>query len=113
VLLCQLLLFRRSSPFGRPPQKVDQGRNPAVRRLPEPAYVLDARAVYCHADCMTRAAKKLLEEFDSLSDADRAEVTAAVLRRLASSPHGLPDDGDLTAAADQVFLQLDQRESAE
>lgn len=62
---------------------------------------------------MTRAAKKLLEEFDSLSDADRAEVAAEVLRRLAFSPHGLPDDGDLTAAADQVFLELDRRESAE
>jgi hypothetical protein len=62
---------------------------------------------------MTRAAKKLLEEFDSLSDADRAEVAAEILRRLAFSPHGLPDDGDLTAAADHVFLQLDRREPAE
>jgi hypothetical protein len=32
---------------------------------------------------MTRAAEKLLEEFDALSDDERAEVAAEVLRRLA------------------------------
>jgi len=47
---------------------------------------------------MTRAAKKLLEEFDSLSDADRAEVAAEVLRRLALSRHGgmkTPERGEI------------------
>jgi hypothetical protein len=53
---------------------------------------------------MARTARKLLEEFDSLSDADRAEVVAEVLGRAASSQHGFPKDGDLTAAADGVFL---------
>jgi hypothetical protein len=32
---------------------------------------------------MTRAAQKLLDDFGSLSDEERAEVTAEVVRRLA------------------------------
>jgi hypothetical protein len=62
---------------------------------------------------MTQAAKKLLEEFDALQDSDRAEVLAELLRRVALAPHDLPNDDDLTAAADRVFLELDRREQSQ
>lgn len=60
---------------------------------------------------MTEAAKKLLEAFDSLSQPERQELPRELLRRAASSEHGLPDDADLVAAADEVFLDLDRREN--
>lgn len=59
---------------------------------------------------MTQAAKKLLEEFEALQEPDQAEVLAELLRRIALSPHDLPDSEDLTAAADRLFLELDRRE---
>ena len=59
---------------------------------------------------MTQAAKRLLEEFDTLQDPDRAEVLAELLRRVAMAPHYLPDPDDLTAAADLLFVELDRRE---
>ena len=59
---------------------------------------------------MTQAGKKLLEEFDALQEDDRAEVLAELLRRVALSPHDLPDPEDLVAAANQVFIELDRRE---
>jgi hypothetical protein len=62
---------------------------------------------------MTHAAKKLLEEFDALQDADRAEVLAELLRRVALAPHDLPDNEDLTAAADRLFSELDRREQSQ
>ena len=62
---------------------------------------------------MTQAAKKLLEEFEALQDADRAEVLAELLRRVALAPHDLPDSDDLTAAADRLFSELDRREQSQ
>lgn len=61
---------------------------------------------------MTQAAKKLLEEFDALQEADRAEVLAELLRRVALVPHDLPDPDDLVSSADQMCLELDRREQS-
>jgi len=61
---------------------------------------------------MTQAARKLLEDFDALPHADRAEILAELLRRVAMAPHGLPSDGELLSAADQLFAELDRREQA-
>ena len=61
---------------------------------------------------MTQAAKKVIEEFDALQDADRAEVLAELLRRVALAPHDLPDSDDLAAAADRLFVELDRREQS-
>lgn len=58
---------------------------------------------------MTQAAKKLLEEFDALQEGDQ-EVLAALLRRVAATPHTLTNPEDLVAAADQLFVELDRRE---
>jgi hypothetical protein len=60
---------------------------------------------------MTLAAKKVLEDFDALPDQERAEVLAELLRRAALAHHDLPEDTDLTAAADRLFVELDRRES--
>ncbi len=62
---------------------------------------------------MTRAARKLIEEFDALPDEERTEVLAELLQRAALSPHDLPSDDDLTAAADRLFADLDRREKTE
>lgn len=62
---------------------------------------------------MTQAAKKLLEEFEALQEADRAEVLAELLRRVALAPHDLPGPDDLTAAADRLFSELDRREQSQ
>jgi hypothetical protein len=61
---------------------------------------------------MTQAAKKLLDELDALPDTDREELVAELLRRTAFAPHDLPNDADLTAAADRLFVDLDRREQA-
>ena len=62
---------------------------------------------------MTQGAKKLLEEFETLPEPDRAEVLLELLRRTALAPHDLPDSDDLTAAADRLFLELDRREQSQ
>lgn len=61
---------------------------------------------------MTHAAKKLLEQFDALPDRDRSELLAELVRRVALAPHDLPQDDDLVAAADRLFLDLDRREQS-
>jgi hypothetical protein len=66
----------------------------------------------CEAEGMTDMARKLLEDFELLSDRERCQVVAELVRRVAISSHDLPDDQDLTAAADQVFLVLDRHEPA-
>ncbi len=62
---------------------------------------------------MTRAAKKLIDEFEALADEDRTEVLAELLRRVALAPHDLPSDDDLTASADRLFADLDRREDSQ
>lgn len=60
---------------------------------------------------VTEAARHLLEEFQNLPDLDKREVLAALLREATETPYPAPSDDDLTAAADEVFLDLDRRES--
>ncbi|OLE79684.1 MAG: hypothetical protein AUF76_16045, partial [Acidobacteria bacterium 13_1_20CM_2_65_9] len=64
-------------------------------------------------DPMTQAAKKLLDEFDALPDQDRSELVAELVRRVALAPHDLPQDDDLVAAADRLFVEMDRREQSE
>ena len=71
---------------------------------------LDSGQAGCDSERMTHAAKKLLDEFEALPDAIRAEVVAELVRRVAFAPHDLPTDTDLVAAADHLFLELDRRE---
>ncbi len=62
---------------------------------------------------MTQAAQKLLDEFDALPDRERSEVVAELARRVAFSPHDLPQNEDLVAAADRLFVEFDRREPPE
>ena len=62
---------------------------------------------------MSQAAQKLLDEFDALPDPERSEVVAELVRRIAFLPHELPQDEDLVATADRLFVELDRRESPE
>ncbi len=61
---------------------------------------------------MTEAAIELVGQFEALSEAERQEVLLELLRRTAVSEHELPDDDDLVAAADEVFLELDHHENS-
>ena len=73
---------------------------------------LDAKNTKWDSDFVTQATQKLLDEFEALPDRDRSELFAGLARRVAA-PHGLPQDDDLVAVADQLFLDLDRREPPE
>jgi hypothetical protein len=60
---------------------------------------------------MTETARKLLDTFDALQKADRQEALCEILRRAATAPHEILSDADLIAAANEVFLDLDRRET--
>jgi hypothetical protein len=60
---------------------------------------------------VTQAAKKLLEQFEALAEAERSEIVAELARRVALAPLDLPNDDDLLASADRLFSELDRRES--
>ena len=59
---------------------------------------------------MTQVVEKLVAAFDALPEAQRQEVIAELLRRARTEAHDLPTDGDLVAAADAAFQELDRRE---
>jgi len=59
---------------------------------------------------MTQEVKELVHRFEALPERERQEVLVELLRRAQSEPHDLPDDQDLTAAADRLFQDLDRRE---
>ena len=62
---------------------------------------------------MTTAVRQLLQSFDALSEAEKQEAVAEVLRRAARAvPPDLPEDA-LVAAAEELFLDLDSREDAD
>ncbi len=62
---------------------------------------------------MTDAVRQLIEAFDTLSDAEKHQASAELLRRAAeaTSPE-LPDQA-LVEAAEELFLELDRREAAD
>ena len=62
---------------------------------------------------MTEATKKLLDEFDSLAEPERREIAVEILRRTDLVASGAPEAKELLWAADQLFLELDRRESQE
>lgn len=62
---------------------------------------------------MTQGARRLIAEFDALPEQERSEVLSELARRVGLSPHDLPRDEDLLAAADQLIVDLDRRDSTE
>ena len=77
------------------------------------ARLLDLIGPSWDAGGMTQGARRLIAEFDALPEQERSEVLTELARRVGLSPHDLPRDEDLLAAADQLFVELDRRESTE
>lgn len=59
---------------------------------------------------MTPVVEKLVAEVEALPADQREEVIAALLQRARTEDHNLPTDGDLVAAADALFQELDKNE---
>jgi hypothetical protein len=59
---------------------------------------------------MTKAARRLIETFETLPDDDKRVVAIAILRQSTVEEHVPLDEAELILAADQVFLDLDRRE---
>jgi hypothetical protein len=62
---------------------------------------------------MSTASEGLLESFESLSDTDKREVAAEIIRRTRSFNFPPLTDEELSLNAEQVFLDLDAREAAD
>ena len=62
---------------------------------------------------MTQAVQELLNSFDALTEAEKHEAAAQVLRRVVEGESGdIPEDA-LVATAEELFLELDAREAAD
>ncbi len=59
---------------------------------------------------MTSRVQEILHLFDLLSDGDKQEVLAEILRREPVGEVPPLSDSDLVGAAEEIFLQLDSRE---
>ncbi|MGA2216655.1 MAG: hypothetical protein ABSG51_01120 [Terracidiphilus sp.] len=59
---------------------------------------------------MLAAAQHVLDAFEGLPHPARQQVLDEMLRRAALEHHELPDDNELVAAADSLFLQMDRDE---
>ena len=60
---------------------------------------------------MSHGAKSALEAFEALSTEEREEVLAELIRRAATRDYERRQDEDLTAAADQIFVEYERSES--
>jgi hypothetical protein len=60
---------------------------------------------------VTGAVKDLLNTFDSLTDSEKYEAASQLLRRVIEAESGEIPEETLVAAAEQLFLDLDARES--
>lgn len=60
---------------------------------------------------VTETARRFLETFQVLPDLDKGEVLVALLREAIRMPPPASSEADLTAAADEVFLDLDRWEA--
>ena len=60
---------------------------------------------------MTRVAKRFLQTFEKLPEPDKHAVAVEILRHTLEEGYSSPDDSDLVFAADQLFLELERRET--
>ena len=62
---------------------------------------------------MTQAVQHLINTFESLTEAEKQQAAAELLRRaLVLAPAEMPEEA-LVQAADQLFCELDAREAAD
>ncbi len=81
-------------------------------RWTRPGRAFDTGRSWWESHLMSRGAEAIVAALDALPPTEREEVVSELLRRVALSEHAAPSDGELTAAADQVFQVFDQRENA-
>jgi hypothetical protein len=62
---------------------------------------------------MTALGKHIIEDFATLPDPEKREVLANLLRISRQIEYPEVSDEELVAAADEVFLEYDRRESSE
>ena len=62
---------------------------------------------------MTTAVEKLLDSFDHLSEIERRDAIAAILLRSARLEYPPLTDDELTAIAEERFLELDAQETSD
>jgi hypothetical protein len=61
---------------------------------------------------MTNSAKDILDSFDELPDTEKREVARAILRRALRFDTPPLSEEDLVAQADELFRDLDSRETS-
>ena len=62
---------------------------------------------------MTEATQHFLRSFKALPKADQHDVLVSLLRLPVEAEYATPSDEELTLAADQVFLELDNAEKSQ
>ena len=62
---------------------------------------------------MATNARRIIEEFDELGEAEQHDVLIQLLRWSVKSPYPSLTESELTSAADEIFLELDQNESSQ
>ena len=62
---------------------------------------------------MTASAKTILESFDKLPEPEKQQVASAILRRTLRFDVSPLTDEDLVAQADELFRELDSRETSD
>jgi len=62
---------------------------------------------------MTQAVQELLWTFDALTNAEKHEAAALLLRRVVDAESGDVPGESLVAAAEELFLELDAQEAAD
>ncbi len=60
---------------------------------------------------MSTAARQLLQSFAALPEAERHKVLLELLRSTPETPYEAPSDQDLIRAADEIFQEIDRRET--
>jgi len=60
---------------------------------------------------MGTPAQNIIDTFDGLSESEKLEVAAAILRRTAEMEFGSLSEDELILSAEETFLELDRREA--
>ena len=60
---------------------------------------------------MTADARHIIDDFEALPDGEKQEVLARLIRIARDIEYADLRDDDLTAAADEIFLDYDRREA--